>query len=44
MEDPFALKIKELSSLGDTTRIMNALRGNDFEVLIPLSSDSSKTN
>ena len=30
MEDPFALKIKELSSLGDATRILNALRGNDF--------------
>jgi hypothetical protein len=25
MEDPFALKIKELSRLGDTTRILNSL-------------------
>jgi len=30
IEDPFALKIKELSSLGDATRILNALRGNDL--------------
>ena len=30
MEDPFALKIKELSSLGDATRILNALRGSDL--------------
>ena len=30
MEDPFALKIKELSRLGDATRILNALKGNDF--------------
>jgi orotate phosphoribosyltransferase-like protein len=30
MEDPFALKIKELSRLGDATRILNALKGNDL--------------
>ena len=30
MEDPFALKIKELSRLSDATRILNALKGNDF--------------
>ena len=30
LEDPFALKIKELSSLGDATRILNALKGNEF--------------
>jgi len=30
MEDPFALKIKELSRLGDVTRILNALKCNDF--------------
>ena len=30
MEDPFALKIKELSRLSDSTRILNALKGNDF--------------
>jgi hypothetical protein len=30
MEDPFVLKIKELSSLGDATRILNALKGNDY--------------
>ena len=30
MEDPFALKIKELSRLGDATRILNVLKGNDF--------------
>ena len=30
MEDPFVLKIKELSSLGDATRILNALKGKDF--------------
>ena len=30
LEDPFALKIKELSRLGDATRILNALKGNDF--------------
>ena len=30
LEDPFALKIKELGRLGDTTRILNALKGNDF--------------
>ena len=28
LEDPFALKIKELGRLGDATRILNALRGN----------------
>lgn len=30
MEDPFALKINELSRLSDATRILNALKGNDF--------------
>ena len=30
MEDPFALRIKELSRLSDATRILNALKGNDF--------------
>jgi hypothetical protein len=30
MEDPFALKIKELSRLADATRILNALKGNDL--------------
>jgi hypothetical protein len=30
MEDPFALKMNELSRLGDATRILNALKGNDF--------------
>jgi len=30
LEDPFTLKIKELSRLGDATRILNALKGNDF--------------
>jgi hypothetical protein len=30
LEDPFALKIMELSRLGDATKILNALRGNDF--------------
>ena len=30
MEDPFALKIKELSRLGEATRILNALNGNEF--------------
>ena len=31
MEDPpFARKIKELSRMGDGTRILNALKGNDF--------------
>ena len=30
MEDPFAQKIKEQSRLGDATRILNALKGNDF--------------
>ena len=30
IEDPFALKIKELSRLADATMILNALRGNDF--------------
>ena len=30
MEDPFALKIKELNRLADATRILNALRGNDL--------------
>ena len=30
MEDPFVLKIKELSRMGDATRILNALRGNEF--------------
>jgi hypothetical protein len=30
MEDPFARKIKDLSSLGEATKILNALKGNDF--------------
>jgi len=30
MENPNALKIKELSRLGDATRILNALKGNYF--------------
>ena len=30
LEDPFAQKIKELSRLADATRILNALKGNDF--------------
>jgi hypothetical protein len=30
LEDPFAQKIKELSRLSDATRILNALKGNDF--------------
>ena len=30
MEDPLAQKIKDLSRLGDATRIFNALRGNDL--------------
>ena len=30
MEDPLALKIKEQSRLGDATRILNALKGNDL--------------
>jgi hypothetical protein len=30
LEDPFALKIKELSRLSDATRILNALKGNNF--------------
>ena len=30
IEDPFALKIKELSRMSDATRILNALKGNDF--------------
>ena len=30
MEDPFALKIKELSRLADATRILNTLKGNEF--------------
>ena len=30
MEDPFARKIKDLSSLRETTKILNALRGNDL--------------
>jgi hypothetical protein len=29
LEDPFALKIKELSRLSDATRILNALKGKD---------------
>ena len=35
MEGPFALKIKELSRLGDATRILNALKVNDFYVDVP---------
>lgn len=30
LKDPFVRKIKELSRLGDATRILNALKGNDF--------------
>ena len=30
LEDPFALKIKELGRLGDATRILNALKGNGY--------------
>ena len=30
LEDPLAQKIEELSRLGDATRILNALKGNDF--------------
>ena len=30
LEDPFIRKIKELSRMGDVTRILNALKGNDF--------------
>jgi hypothetical protein len=30
LEDPLAQKIKELSCLSDATRILNALKGNDF--------------
>ena len=30
LEDPFAQKIKELSRLSVATRILNALKGNDF--------------
>ena len=30
MEDPFAQKIKELSQLGEATRILNVLKGNDY--------------
>lgn len=30
MEDPFSLKIIELSRLADATRILNPLKGNDF--------------
>ena len=30
LEDPLALKIKELSRLGDATRILNILKGNEF--------------
>jgi hypothetical protein len=30
LEDPFVLKIKELSRMGDATRILNALRGKEF--------------
>ena len=30
LEDPFAQKIKGLSRLSDATRILNALKGNDF--------------
>jgi hypothetical protein len=29
LEDPFALKIKELSRIGEATRILNALNGNE---------------
>lgn len=30
MEDPLALKIGELSLLGDATKILNILKGNEF--------------
>ena len=30
MEDPLALKIGELSRLGDATKILNILKGNEF--------------
>ena len=30
LEDPLALKIKELSRISDATRILNALKGNEF--------------
>jgi hypothetical protein len=30
LEDPFIRKIKELSRLEDATRILNALKGDDF--------------
>jgi hypothetical protein len=30
MDDPLAPKIKELSRIGEATRILNALKGNDF--------------
>ena len=30
MENPFAQKFKELSRMGDATRILNALKGNEF--------------
>ena len=30
MEDPFAQKIKDLSSLREATKILNALKGNDL--------------
>ena len=30
LEDPFIRKIKELSRLGEATRILNALKGNEF--------------
>ena len=30
MEYPFALKVKELSCLGDATRTLNAHKGNEF--------------
>ena len=30
LEDPFTLKIKKLGWMGDATRILNALKGNDF--------------
>ena len=30
LDDPFVRKIMDLSQLGDATRILNALKGNDF--------------
>ena len=35
LEDPLAQKIEELSRLGDATRILNALKGNEFYDGVP---------